>query len=187
MTSQKSTVTLFRTSRLGDTSIRSGAAQFGQNLARSGFSSPHCGQIGTGRVYDWPPPEPDYYLLYPEKRTPDRRVYWADPEKQCASNTVHRWWYRMLEQAGLVGHGVRPGLNMHRRRHYVRDGVCTASPASRPPHRRSGIATYRRRSWFTVTKISVTSSVPWKPFAKARAGAEDEAANRGNDSPSRLD
>ena len=37
-------------------------------------------------------PEPDDYLLYPEKRTPDRRVYWADPKKPCASNTVHRWW-----------------------------------------------------------------------------------------------
>jgi integrase len=62
-------------------------------------------------------PEPDDYLLYPEKRTPERRVYWADPKKQCAFNTVHRWWYRMLEQAGLVGHGVRSGLNMHRARH----------------------------------------------------------------------
>lgn len=62
-------------------------------------------------------PEPDDFLLYPEKRTPDRRVYWADPKKRCASNTVHRWWYRMLEQAGLVGHGVRSGLNMHRSRH----------------------------------------------------------------------
>jgi integrase len=62
-------------------------------------------------------PEPDDYLLYPEKRTPDRRVYWAEPKKPCAPNTVHRWWYRMLEQAGLVGHGVRSGLNMHRARH----------------------------------------------------------------------
>ena len=62
-------------------------------------------------------PEPDDFLLYPEKRTPDRRVYWADPKKRCAPNTVHRWWYRMLEQAGLVGHGVRAGLNMHRSRH----------------------------------------------------------------------
>jgi integrase/recombinase XerD len=62
-------------------------------------------------------PEPEDYLLYPEKRTPDRRVYWADPKKPCAPNTVHRWWYRMLEQAGLVGHGVRSGLNMHRARH----------------------------------------------------------------------
>lgn len=30
-------------------------------------------------------PEPDDDLFYPEKRTPDRRVYWADPKKPCAS------------------------------------------------------------------------------------------------------
>jgi hypothetical protein len=61
-------------------------------------------------------PEADDYLLYPEKRNPDRRIYWADPRadpKRCAPNTVHRWWYRMLEQAGLVRQGVRSGLYMH--------------------------------------------------------------------------
>jgi site-specific recombinase XerD len=63
------------------------------------------------------PPEADDFLLYPEKRTPDRRVYWADPKKRMAGNSVHRWWYRQHEQAGLVGHGVRHGLNMHRARH----------------------------------------------------------------------
>src|SRR5262249_4024709 len=62
-------------------------------------------------------PEPDDYLLYREKRTPDRRVYWPAPKKPCASNTVPRWWSRMLEQAGLVGHGIRSGLNMPRARH----------------------------------------------------------------------
>jgi integrase len=67
---------------------------------------------GVGRQ-----PEPDDYLLYPEKRTPDRRIYWADPKKRCASHTVHRWWYRQLEAAGVVGKGVRSGLNMHRARH----------------------------------------------------------------------
>ena len=54
-------------------------------------------------------PEPDDYLLYPEKRTLDRRVYWAEPKKPCAPNTLHRWWYRMLEQAGLVGHASARG------------------------------------------------------------------------------
>lgn len=67
---------------------------------------------GVGRA-----PEPEDFLLYPEKRTPTRVVYWADPKKRCALNTVHRWWYRQLEQAGLVGKGVRSGLNMHRARH----------------------------------------------------------------------
>jgi integrase len=31
--------------------------------------------------------------------------------------TVHRWWYRHLEAAGLVGAGMTSGLNMHRARH----------------------------------------------------------------------
>jgi site-specific recombinase XerC len=67
---------------------------------------------GVGRQ-----PEPDDFLLYPEKRTPDREVYWAEPKKPCAGNTIHRWWYRQLELAGVVGKGVRSGLNMHRARH----------------------------------------------------------------------
>jgi integrase/recombinase XerC len=67
---------------------------------------------GVGRA-----PEPEDWLMYPEKRTPKREVYWADPKKRCALNTVHRWWYRQLEKAGLVGHGVRSGMNMHRARH----------------------------------------------------------------------
>jgi integrase/recombinase XerD len=106
-------------------------------------------------------PEPDDYLLYPEKRTPDRRVYWADPKKPCASNTVHRWWYRMLEQAGLVGHGVRSGLNMHRARHTFATelrrvaGVEAASQAL-------GHSDSRRRSASTATRISATSSTRWR-------------------------
>ena len=67
---------------------------------------------GVGRQ-----PEPDDWLMYPEKRTPKREVYWADPKKRCALNTLHRWWYRQLEKAGLVGQGVRSGMNMHRARH----------------------------------------------------------------------
>ena len=31
--------------------------------------------------------------------------------------TVHRWWYRSLERAALVGAGVTAGQNMHRGRH----------------------------------------------------------------------
>jgi len=107
-------------------------------------------------------PEPDDYLLYPEKRTPDRRVYWAEPKKPCASNTVHRWWYRMLEQAGLVGHGVRSGLNMHRARHTSQPSS-DALPASRRPRRHSATATSPPRSASTATRISATSGAPWTP------------------------
>ena len=73
-------------------------------------------------------PEPDDYLLYPEKRTPRREVYEAQPKRRCATNTVHRWWYRQLEAAGLVGKGVRSGLNMHRARHTFATDVRRAHP-----------------------------------------------------------
>lgn len=67
---------------------------------------------GVGRT-----PEPDDYLLYPEKRTPDRTVYSAEPKKPMGASTVHRWWYRRCVAAGLVGKGIQAGLNMHRARH----------------------------------------------------------------------
>lgn len=67
---------------------------------------------GVGRQ-----PEPDDFLLYPEKRNPDRVVYEAHPKQPQRGNTTHRWWYRQLELAGIVGKGVRSGLNMHRARH----------------------------------------------------------------------
>lgn len=73
-------------------------------------------------------PEPDDFILYPEKRTPSRVVYWADPKKRCALNTVHRWWYRQLEQAGIVGKGVRAGMNMHRARHTFAQDIRRAYP-----------------------------------------------------------
>jgi integrase/recombinase XerD len=63
------------------------------------------------------PPEPDDFILYPEKRNPDRKVYRADPSRPMAGNGVHRWWYRMCEYAGLVEKGQRSGLNLHRARH----------------------------------------------------------------------
>ena len=31
--------------------------------------------------------------------------------------SVHRWWYRHAQAAGLVGPGVTSGLNMHQARH----------------------------------------------------------------------
>jgi site-specific recombinase XerC len=34
-----------------------------------------------------------------------------------SGQTVHRWWYRCLARAGLVGPGVTAGANMHRGRH----------------------------------------------------------------------
>lgn len=49
MTSQNSTVTVLRCSRLSPVS---GEAHSLQNLAPAGFSVPHAGQTATARVYD---------------------------------------------------------------------------------------------------------------------------------------
>jgi integrase/recombinase XerD len=130
-------------------------------------------------------PEPDDYLLYPEKRTPDRRVHWADPKKPCAPNTVHRWWYRMLEQAGLVGHGVRSGLNMHRARHTFATelrrvaGVEAASQALGHSDLSTTLGIYGHQDQRDLERAM-------EAFATARE-ATSETESRGNDSPSRLD
>jgi integrase len=62
-------------------------------------------------------PEPDDYLLYPEKRTAGGRVLAAYPKRRLQPTSMHRWWYGRLAAAGLVGVGVTAGLNMHRARH----------------------------------------------------------------------
>lgn len=129
-------------------------------------------------------PQPDDYLLYSEKRTPDRRIYWADPKKPCASNTVHRWWYRMLEQAGLVGHGVRSGLSMHRARHTFATklrrvaGVEAASQALDHSDLSTTLGIYGHHDQRDLERAM-------EAFARAREA--EEAASRGDDSPSRLD
>lgn len=43
--------------------------------------------------------------------------YIAEPKKRPSPQAIHRWWYRQLQDAGLVGHDVTSGLNMHRARH----------------------------------------------------------------------
>lgn len=63
------------------------------------------------------PPEPDDFILYPEKRTGGGRILAAYPKKRMSPPTIHRWWYRHAAAAGLVGAGMTSGLNMHRARH----------------------------------------------------------------------
>jgi len=71
------------------------------------------------------PPEGDDYLLYPVKRLAAGkgsegqllRTSRADPKKRPSPQSVHRWWYRHAQAAGLVGPGVTSGLNMHQARH----------------------------------------------------------------------
>jgi integrase len=76
---------------------------------------PHVGRL----------PEPDDYLLYPTKKVyagrgsegQQKLAVHAYPKKHPSPQAVHRWWYRQLQAAGLVGRGVTHGLNMHLARH----------------------------------------------------------------------
>lgn len=71
------------------------------------------------------PPEPDDYLLYPVQPRLTGRLSEGQPRRSCevwpkkrpSGQSVHRWWYRQAEAAGLVGPGVTSGLNMHQARH----------------------------------------------------------------------
>jgi integrase/recombinase XerC len=71
------------------------------------------------------PPEGDDYLLYPIRKLAAGkgiegqllRSPVAEPKSQPSAQSIHRWWYRHAQAAGLVGPGVTSGLNMHRARH----------------------------------------------------------------------
>jgi integrase/recombinase XerC len=71
------------------------------------------------------PPEPEDYLMYPVRKLlagwgiEGQRVFRmvGEPKKAPSPQSVHRWWYRQLQDAGLVGQGVTSGLNMHLARH----------------------------------------------------------------------
>lgn len=91
---------------------------------------PILAELGLYLVADLPhrigrPPEPDDFLLYPVRTLADgkgpelelRRRFVAEPKKKPSPQSVHRWWYRQLQDAGMVGQGVTSGMNMHRARH----------------------------------------------------------------------
>jgi hypothetical protein len=66
----------------------------------------------------------------------------------------------MLEQAVLVGHGVRSGLNMHRARHSFATDLRRIAGIE-AARRLSGTATCPRRSESTDTETSATSNERW--------------------------
>ncbi len=71
------------------------------------------------------PPEGDDYLLYPIRTLAAgkgsegqlKRSYAASPKDAPSAQSIHRWWYRHAQAAGLVGPGVTSGMNMHQARH----------------------------------------------------------------------
>ena len=71
------------------------------------------------------PPEADDHLLYPVDKRADgkgpegqmKRRLTPRPKDKLSDPAIHRWWYRILWDAGLVPRGQTSGLNMHRARH----------------------------------------------------------------------
>lgn len=71
------------------------------------------------------PPQGDDFLLYPIRRyaagkgSEGQMVYRfvGQPKDHPSSQSIHRWWYRQAQAAGLVGPGITSGLNMHQARH----------------------------------------------------------------------
>ena len=62
-------------------------------------------------------PEPDDFILYPERHGRQARARGVSKTPNERAHTLQRWWYRHLEAAGLVGAGMTSGLNVHRARH----------------------------------------------------------------------
>jgi hypothetical protein len=111
------------------------------------------------------PPEGDDYLLYPVRKPACGkgsegqllRAYLAEPKKRPSPQSVHRWWYRHAQAAGLVGPGVKSGLNMHRARIRLRWSYA-GSPGLRPRRTRSATLTSTRRSAYMDTSTGATWS-----------------------------
>jgi site-specific recombinase XerD len=102
----------------------------GQKQRLMPLRGPILAELGLFMAADLPhvgrPPQPDDYLMYPVKtlaagKAVDGitllRKYVGEPKKKPSDQSVHRWWYRKAQDAGLVGPGVTSGLNMHQARH----------------------------------------------------------------------
>ena len=71
------------------------------------------------------PPQGDDYLMYPVRllttgkgsEGQTLRSPRGFPKDRPSPQSVHRWWYRQAQHAGLVGPGVTSGLGMHQARH----------------------------------------------------------------------
>jgi integrase/recombinase XerC len=71
------------------------------------------------------PPQGDDYLIYPIQplfggkgsEGQPQRAYRAWPKRKPTPKSMHRWWYRQAQAAGLVAPGATSGPNMHRARH----------------------------------------------------------------------
>lgn len=71
--------------------------------------------------------QPHHYLLTARKRAARDFVGAEIPEKPMSDHGTHKWWYRCLEQAGIVPEGTTSGERMHKARHTAGQRVLDAS------------------------------------------------------------
>jgi site-specific recombinase XerC len=70
--------------------------------------------------------QPQHYLLC--RRLRARRDFAADvPTEPMSGHGAHKWWYRCLENAGIVATGTTSGERMHKARHTAGQRVLDAS------------------------------------------------------------
>lgn len=60
--------------------------------------------------------KPAHYLMCLRKTIPRAGVR-TFPDRALSSTALHRWWYRQLEEAGIVPRGTTDGEHMHKARH----------------------------------------------------------------------
>lgn len=101
----------------------------GQKERLMPLRGPILAEIDLYRSIDLPgvgrPPEPDDYLIYPIDRRAAGKgsegqmvyVFHGRPKDRISMPAIHRWWYRIAQDAGLVGSGQTRGMNMHQARH----------------------------------------------------------------------
>lgn len=70
---------------------------------------------------------PEYYLLCGRKRA--RRDYVGGdlPLEPMSAHGAHKWWYRCLENAGIIAEGTTSGERMHKARHTAGQRVLDAT------------------------------------------------------------
>lgn len=61
-------------------------------------------------------PLADDYVLYPNGYV-GRQLMWVKPGKPMSVGAIHRWWYRILQDAGIVDPEVTSGRRLHLTRH----------------------------------------------------------------------
>lgn len=77
-------------------------------------------------------PEPDDFLWFPMRvagahGNREKQVTRAYPEKPMVDSGWHRWWYDLLQRAGIVKEGVTRGRKAHTARHTFATAILDAT------------------------------------------------------------